>query len=171
VQGNRFTINPANNAMLHNQAGINFMKDQDYYSAIMEFKLAIDLNPNTATTATYYNNLGLAYLKINRPVWAETCFNRAIEINPGFLEFYQNLVKSYKMSNTLKTKRNYYSSIFKKNPSNSAACLMAGLISYEMGDKNQALEYFRKFKFLEPNLILTTAVSDYIDQISEDDDI
>ena len=53
-----YVIDPEKNAYQHNNLGIMYVEERDYYAAIQEFKMAISLNPNTQATATYFNNLG-----------------------------------------------------------------------------------------------------------------
>ena len=50
-------IDAERNAHIHNNTGLMYMQEGFYYGAIKEFKLAIDLNPNTQATAVYYSNL------------------------------------------------------------------------------------------------------------------
>ena len=98
-----YEIDAARNASLHNNYGVNYLKEKNYYAAIKEFEMAILLNPNTQASATYYNNLGKTYLKIGYPKLAEDSFNKALERNSTNFEFYQNIVTSYKEQGKLKT--------------------------------------------------------------------
>ena len=53
----RYTIDAEKDAFLHNNVGLNYLKDRIYYAAIQEFKIAIQLSPNTQATAIFKNNL------------------------------------------------------------------------------------------------------------------
>jgi len=101
AQQNIMVIDPANNANTHNQRGLIYLKEGYALPAIQEFKLAIRLCPNSSATATFYNNLGLSYIKIRRYDWALWCFEKSISINPNFIDFYSNLVKVYKLKKCL----------------------------------------------------------------------
>jgi tetratricopeptide (TPR) repeat protein len=39
-------INASNNAEMHNNWGVNYLEEGDYFAAIKEFKIAIALNPS-----------------------------------------------------------------------------------------------------------------------------
>ena len=59
-----YTIDATKNAYIHNNLGLRYMNEKCYYAAIQEFKIAISLNPNTQATASYYNNIGDAYMQL-----------------------------------------------------------------------------------------------------------
>ena len=61
------TIEAENNAFRHNNQGILYLKEKYYFGAIKEFKIAIDLLPNSQATAVYYSNLGRTYEEIGYP--------------------------------------------------------------------------------------------------------
>ena len=71
-----YVIDAVRNAYIHNNKGLNYLKDNLYYPAIQEFKIAISLNPNTQATAVYYNNLGETYMKLGYPDMAIDCFEK-----------------------------------------------------------------------------------------------
>ena len=64
LQGAKFIINPTTNAVSHNEKGVRFLEDGYYAAAINEFKIAIGLNHESAASATFYNNLGLTYMRL-----------------------------------------------------------------------------------------------------------
>ena len=70
----RYTIDATKDAYVHNNIGINYLKDRIYYAAIQEFKIAIQLSPNTQATAVFKNNLGETYNVIAYPDRARGCF-------------------------------------------------------------------------------------------------
>ena len=53
----RYTIDAEKDAFYHNNVGLNYLKDRIYYAAIQEFKIAIQLSPNTQATAIFKNIL------------------------------------------------------------------------------------------------------------------
>lgn len=162
IQGSKFVIDPVTNAVLHNENGLKMLRDGYYTAAISEFKLAIALNPNTAVTATFYNNLGNTYLKIRKYGWAVFCFNKAININPNFLEYYQNLVNAYKAQNLVTSEINRHFAKLKKNQSDATSWLILGLLYKELNYNYDAILCLKEFKKLEPDLILTREVDDMI---------
>ncbi len=103
------TIDAQNNAQMHNNQGVQYMREKDYLAAIKEFKIAIAINPKAQATSIYYNNLGCAYLEIakiqsihanlkkegNFALWAEKSFEDAIKQDAMNLAYYKNLVESF----------------------------------------------------------------------------
>ena len=49
----KYTIDAGKDAFYHNNVGLNYLKDRIYYAAIQEFKIAIQLSPNTQATAIF----------------------------------------------------------------------------------------------------------------------
>ena len=74
----KYTVEAEKDAFLHNNLGINHLKDRVYYAAIQEFKIAISLSPSTQATAIFKNNLGKTYMFIGYPEMAKDCFEEAI---------------------------------------------------------------------------------------------
>lgn len=162
IQGSTFVIDPTENAVWHNEKGVQFLKDGYVTYAIDEFKLAIGLSPNSATTASFLNNLGIAYLKINKYDLALSCFQKAVNLNPYFLDYYKNLVKTYKLKNMLTNIAIKYVKLLKKNNSDSKSWLILGLVYEELGYKNYAKSSFEQFKKLEPESILVPGIDELI---------
>jgi len=166
LQGSIFVIDPTENAVWHNEKGVQFLKDGYISAAIDEFKLAAGLSSNSATTASFLNNLGIAYSNIHKYDLAISCFQKAISLNPYFLDYYKNLVKTYKIKNILTNTAFKYIKLLKKNNSDSKAWLILGLIYEELGYKNYAKSSFEQFKKLEPDSILVPGVDDIIKNLS-----
>ena len=68
----RYTIDAGKDAFYHNNVGLNYLQDRIYYAAIQEFKIAIQLSPNTQATAVFKSNLGETYMYIGYPDMART---------------------------------------------------------------------------------------------------
>jgi len=166
VQGNTYVIDPPKNAVWHNEQGLFYMQEGYYYQAACEYRLAISLSSNTAATATFYNNLGIVYQRAQKDKWALECFQKAIQMNPNFLEYYQNMIKVYKTKSMLTTLINKYSKIAKKSNANSKTWLVLGLAYLEMHKYDEAVICLNKFKKLEPNLLLTEGVDKILDQFN-----
>lgn len=154
-----YEIDAARNASIHNNRGVNLLKEKYYYGAIKEFEIAIQLNPDTQATATYYNNLGKTYLIIGYPNLAEESFKFALSKNAANFEFYQNLVTSYKQQNKLQKELKKAMSD-KKNVSK----VIAGLILIEMEKTESGINMLDEFCFDNPDMILTKGVRTYINQ-------
>lgn len=178
VQGQTYVIDPVPNSYIHNKLGLQYEKEGYYYAAIQEFKIAILLNPDAVSAASYYNNLGRMYLYVKRYDLARPCFNKAIIINPNFIEYYKNLVRTYKDSKALQSALKNYQKQLKANKNNTKALLTMGLIYKEMRNNDNAAECFEEFIKLEPDLIMTNDVKSILkslnikkSRIKFDDDI
>ena len=156
-----YEIDAARNASIHNNRGVNLLKEKYYYGAIKEFEIAIQINPDTQATGTYYNNLGKTYLLIGYPDLAEQSFKLALGKNSANFEFYQNLVNSYKQQNKLQKE-------FKKtmNDKKNVSKVIAGLILIEMNKIESGINMLDEFCFDNPDMILTKGVRTYIDTVA-----
>lgn len=161
-----YVIDAERNAVSHNNKGLEAMDDENYFEAVQEFSLAILLNPKTQATATYYNNLGLAYMKLGCYKDAQGCFEKAIkQYSLNFL-YYQNLVQSFKSQKILKQKTAEYE---KKSEKNSLSMIILGLIYVENGDVRRGIIKLDEFCMKEPSLLITPAVRSYIESVVSQD--
>lgn len=158
-QGNTFIIDPAKNAVWHNEKGLSFFELGDYYAAINEFRLAIMLNPESEASAAFYNNLGKVYYKVGDYAAAEKSFRRATEIKPYYIEYCKNLIKSYEQMGILNQMTKKYEKSIIKDINNLHSYLMLGLIHKEYGNNNVAAGYFRKFVKLAPYLRISEQIN------------
>lgn len=161
-----YTIDAGKNATLHNNIGLNYVSDRDYYDAIQEFTLAIALNPKSQATAIYYNNLGETYMKLCYFKEAQRCFENAIALyNLNFL-FYQNLVKSFKAQKLTSAKIKFYAV---KSEKDSLNMIVLGLLYVANGDIHSGIIKLDEFCMKEPDLLITGAVRDYLKEITPKD--
>lgn len=100
----KYTIDAGKDAFYHNNVGLNYLKDRIYYAAIQEFKIAIQLSPNTQATAIFQNNLGETYNFIGYPDMARVCFEDAIKLYGLNFKYYLNLAECYKKLGITNTK-------------------------------------------------------------------
>ncbi len=152
-----FVIDATKNAFFHNNLGITYLKEHCYYAAIQEFKIAISLNPNTQATAVYYSNIGDTYMEIGYPDMAQQPYEDAIKQYSLNLKYYQNLAKCYKALNKIPEKIQEYS-----NPENPLNKVMLGILYIENGDAKRGTIILDEFVNLEPDLLITPAVKQYI---------
>ena len=136
------------------------MQDRYYAAAIKEFQMAVLINPDTQATATYYANLGTVYMKIGYPALAQDVLERAIKLNPQNFSYYQDLAVVYAKQKILPLKLKQYA----KDIKNPLSTIMVGLIKIEQGKTEEGLSNLQEFCFLEPDLIITKGVQNYIDQ-------
>lgn len=160
-----YIIDAEKNAYAHNNMGITYVQEKNYYAAIQEFRTAISLNPKTQATAVYFNNLGKVYMTIGYPDLALDCFkNSLIQYNLNF-EYYQNLVKCYKALNQIDSNLSKY-----KNSANPLDKIMLGLLFEQSGNTKKAIITLDEFIMSEPDLVITPAVKFYIQELVDKQD-
>lgn len=155
-------IKAENNSGMHNQIGLQYLRERYYFGAIKEFQIAISINPNTQATAVYYNNLGRTYMEIEYPVLASECFEKAINQYPLDFSYYQNLINSYQKAGILDKKLNY----IRANRKNYTDDIKAALIYAEKGDIRTATTILDDFCQREPELLIIPALQKYIKEIN-----
>lgn len=93
--------------------------EKDYETAIGELKQLIELNP--ASSAQYYNNIGMCYQSQNKPEDAKKYFELAVKTDSKFSTAYNNLGTIYeKMGDRENAKKNFKSAI-DADPNNKSA--------------------------------------------------
>lgn len=158
IQGSTFIIDPSKNAVWHNTRGLYFLKQENYYGAVEEFKIAIALNHDSEASAAFYNNLGYTYYRLGVYELATPNLEKAIKFNPNFIKYYENLINSYKAQKKLGITERNYQKIVAKNRYDSRAYLMLGLIYKNIGNKPASIMYLSEFKRLEPDLDMTKQI-------------
>lgn len=157
-----YVIDPEKNAFEHNNLGVMYVEEKCYYAAIQEFKIAISLNPKKQATAVYFNNLGKVYMTIGYPNLALDCFKNALTQYSLNFEYYQNLADCYKKLSQVQNQISAYSSTQDNNPLNK---VMLGILYEKAGNKKKAIIILDEFASAEPNLIITPAVKEHIQQL------
>ena len=158
----KFIIDAVTNASRHNTLGVTYLQERCYYAAIQEFKIAISLNPNSQSSAVYYNNLGETYMKVGFPNLALDCFERAIKLYGLNFSYYQNLANCYsKMKMTSKMITKF---IHSTNPLDK---IMLGLLYIQNGDIRQGIIILDDFCISEPDLIITPGIKLYLKELTE----
>ena len=130
----RYTIKAEKDAYVHNNIGLNYLQDRIYYAAIQEFKIAIQLSPNTQTTAIFKNNLGETYMYIGYPEMARVCFEDAVHQYGLNLKYYMNLAQCYETLDILKTKIDELS-----KSENTYDQIMLGILYTKTGDERKGI--------------------------------
>lgn len=150
---NTTVIDAQNNAYVHNNHGIVYMEMGNYYAAVLEYKMAIQLNPNTQATAVYYNNLAKCYLKLDFYRYAAQCEESAIKLYPLNVEYYVNLAKAYKGMGVTNSKIAQYS-----KSKNILDKVLVGFLYAENKNYKKALIVLDDFCMAEPDLLITPGV-------------
>ena len=157
----KYTINAEKDAFYHNNVGLNYLKDRIYYAAIQEFKIAIQLSPNTQATAIFKNNLGETYNFIGYPDMARICFEDAIKLYGLNFKYYLNLIECYKALGIMNTKIQEFSGT--KNPYEK---IQLGLLYITTGEVRRGVIILDEFCNEEPDLLITPAVKQYLKDVT-----
>ena len=157
----KYTIDAGKDAFYHNNVGLNYLKDRIYYAAIQEFKIAIQLSPNTQATAIFKNNLGETYDFIGYPDMARVCFEDAIKLYGLNFKYYLNLTDCYNKLGIVKTKINELSS--SENPYDK---IIVGLLYIQSGDVRKGVILLDELCAAEPDLAITFAIRQYLKEVT-----
>ncbi len=157
----KYTIDAEKDAFYHNNVGLNYLKDRIYYAAIQEFKIAINLSPNTQATAIFKNNLGETYMFIGYPEMARVCFEDAVTLYGLNFKYYLNLMECYKALGITNSKIKEY-----KNSENPYDKIKLGLLYIQSGSTRQGVITLDEFCNEEPDLVITPAVRQYLQDVT-----
>ncbi len=164
------TVDAKNAAQKHNNLGTMYYKDKDYFAAIKEYRIAISINPDAQTTATYFNNLGKVYLLLGEiqkknglplqgwddfSIMAQISFEEAILKDCMKIEYYQNLVKAYELTGMMEVKKQFLMQNRDKNPFN---VIPVAMILEKQGDIEYANMLLDDFASQNPNIIISRDV-------------
>lgn len=157
----KYTIDAGKDAFYHNNVGINYLKDRIYYAAIQEFKIAIQLSPNTQATAIFKNNLGETYTFIGYPEMARVCFEDAIKLYGLNFKYYQNLAECYRTLGITNTKMKELAG--SKTPYEK---IMLGLLQIQAGQTRKGVITLDDLCSSEPDLLITPAIRQYLREVT-----
>lgn len=157
----RYTIDAEKDAFYHNNVGLNYLKDRIYYAAIQEFKIAIQLSPNTQATAIFKNNLGETYDFIGYPDMARVCFEDAIKLYGLNFKYYLNLTDCYNKLGIVKTKIKELSA--SENPYDK---ILVGLLCIQSGEVRKGVILLDELCAAEPDLVITSAIRQYLKEVT-----
>ncbi len=156
----QYVIESDQNAYLHNNMGLVYIQERSYYPAIQEFKIAISLAPNVQASAVFYNNLGECYMKLGQTSLAQDCFERAIQQFSLNFKYYKNLAECYYILGLAdeQIERSY-------SDNNPLGLILRGLLYEQKGNISQAITTFDEFISKEPDIIISSAVRQYIREL------
>lgn len=159
----KYTINAEKDAYFHNNVGLNYLRDRIYYAAIEEFKIAINLSPNTQSTAIFKQNLGDSYMIIGYPDMARICYEDSIKAYGLNFKYYTKLVDCYEQLNIVQSKIKEYeasNNIFDK--------ITLGLLYIKTGKTRKGVVLLDEICTSEPDLLITPAIQQYLKDVTKD---
>lgn len=160
----KYTIDAEKDAFYHNNVGLNYLADRIYYAAIQEFKIAIQLSPNTQSTAIFKNNLGETYNFIGYPDMARICFEDAIKLYGLNFKYYLNLADCYERLGIVQSKINEY-----KNSNSIYDKIILGILYIKTGNTKKGIILLDDICQTETDLLISPAIKQYLKEINSAD--
>ena len=120
----------------------------DHNTAIREYSLAIDKDPNHPYA---YNNLGLSYHDLKQYEQAIQDYDKAIELDPNYATAYYNRGNSYHNLEQYKRAIQDYDKAIELDPNYADAYNNRGNSYYAMKQYEQAIQDYDKAIELDPN--------------------
>ena len=159
----KYVIDAGKDAYYHNSLGLNHLRDRVYYAAIQEFKIAIQLSPDTQATAVFKENLGETYMFIGYPDMARICFEDALKLYGLNFKYYINLADCYEQLNIINSKISEYSA-----SNNLYDKIMLGILYIKNNEKRRGIIVLDDICMSEPDLLITPAIRKYIQQVNKE---
>ena len=124
----------------HNQRGLVYLNQGDVSKAADEFLTAI----RGSEIATYWNNLGIAYQRINRIKLAEEAYVRALQLNPSYAECEANLSFLLISLQRWKEAGQHLQHVTSSNPHLWRARMALGYVREMQGRNGDAMQIYTK---------------------------
>jgi tetratricopeptide (TPR) repeat protein len=137
-----------NSALLHNNLGNAYAKQNRFDEAVNEYLTALKLKPDYAEG---HYNLGNAYTKQNRFDEAVNEYLSALKLGPDDSEAYNNLGTAYLKQNRLSEAANEFLTALKLDPDNSEAHNNLGTAYANQNRLNEAVNEFITALKLDPD--------------------
>ena len=129
--------------------GIAFMEAGNYSDAIIHLTRASQLIP---TGYTIWHSLGATYANAKNYDAAINNFNKAIEINPNYLQPYADISRVYLLDlKALEAKQYLENKALKKWPDEEYLWRLLGIANLILKENESALRAFEKAYFISPN--------------------
>ena len=135
-------------AVIYHNRGAAYLNRNEYYRAIHDFTVAIDLD---SLSADSYNNRGKAFTDLGLIDLAENDYNNAIRINPRYgLAYYNRAIINNKKKRIALAYRDCLKAV-ELDSLDPEAWNLLGLLSAEQANYKAALVYFSKAVDLDPH--------------------
>jgi len=130
--------------------GVLFLNKKDYSTAILQFREAINLKPDSERA---FNLLGMAYLMKKSYRQAEDHFKKAINLNNTFSEAYCNIGTVYWKKGELNKAEEMYKKGIELSPNETSAYLNLGNLLMSKGKIEGGFAYIAKGVKLDPEFL------------------
>lgn len=140
------------NPVYWNHLATCYLLEEKPTRAKFYFDIALGLAPKKSKIkAIIMNNLGLYYIKMNRPYMAEDAFNESIKISNKFKTPKYNIAQVYLKFSQFKKASKVLTELYKNAPTDIDFLHGLGHLNLMQGKYKEANKYFRKI----PNKYLT----------------
>ena len=140
-------INPKND-VLYNVLGIIYLKLNEHYEAISNFKNAIEIN-NNFLSATI--NLAICFQEIKDTDNAMITYKKILKINPNMHQIYNDIALLHKNKNEIETAIDYLEKCIKIQPDYFNAYFNLGVIYKKINKYKEAIFYLEKTIEIKPD--------------------
>lgn len=124
----------ATNAQDENEKGLRHLAQHETLEAYHAFSKAIRYRPTGSEAASFYNNLGLCYLQMEKFPLAASSFQYAIRLQPESALYHQHLVRSWLMTPNPTLHLKQLSDYLNFNPQHAEGWYLLGLLYQGLGD-------------------------------------
>ena len=123
---------------------------EDYHTAVLRLKEAIELEPENPSNVLLLSNLGMVYSYLDQDTLALKAYNEALDKAPSMVTVLENRAKLHlKMGNDLNAYQDF-ANVIQRDSLNTEARYYHGLMSLYKGDSGAAERDFNIIKKQEP---------------------
>jgi tetratricopeptide (TPR) repeat protein len=135
------SISKNDDAIYFYTEGQNFMKREEYETAIEKYKEAVKIDPYFAFA---WDNLGISYRKINKFKEAIEAYKKSLEIDPKGITPLQNLAVAYQYTKEYDKAVEVYKSLIALKPEDPEGYYGVGQVLLTMKEHEKSLDYVCK---------------------------
>lgn len=128
--------------------GIAYHEQGKFEEAVVEYKIAIELEPDNPDT---HRNLGTAYLDQGKWEEAAAAYEQAIDLNPNFGEAYGDVVAVYVSLDKVPEAIEAGEKAIELAPNYATAYSNLGVAYQQQNQRDEAVAAFQKAIFIDPD--------------------
>jgi tetratricopeptide (TPR) repeat protein len=125
--------------VVHYRRGVSALETRDTQVAVDQFKTAIDIYSEDSNA---YNNLGVAYTRLEMNQEALKAFEKAVEVDPNSVSAVKNLSGAYRSVHEYDKARQALERAIELAPDDAEVLVELGDISFENKDYSKSLDYY-----------------------------
>ena len=134
----------------HNDFGVAYMEQHNYYAALLEFQKALDLYPDYVIGRI---NEGIAYYALSKYTEAEVAFEKTLTLDPKNPYAHFNLGLIYKVQGDYEKARPQFEEVLKVDHEDPYVYYNLGIVLSKLGHHEEAIKAYHRVIELDPNNI------------------